>query len=86
MCKDQKREKISIKSKEGIYTNTGRDGYFLHQKGLLLYKGRVVVPAQKALTQELLYLYHDDQLAGHWGVQKTKELLELLNKVGYDPL
>jgi hypothetical protein len=57
--------KISIKSKEGIYTNTSYNGYFLDQKGLLLYKGRVIVPAQKALTQELLYLYHDNQLAGH---------------------
>ena len=53
-----------------------REGYTLDQEGLLRYKGRVVVPAQKALTQELLFLYHDDQLAGHWGVDKTKELLE----------
>ena len=35
-----------------------------------------MVPAQKALIQELLYLYHDDQFAGHWGIDKTKELLE----------
>jgi hypothetical protein len=42
----------------------------------LKYQNRVVVPAQKALTQELLYLYHDDQFGGHWGIGKTKELLE----------
>ena len=23
-----------------------------------------------------MYLYHDDQFAGHWGIEKTKELLE----------
>ena len=54
----------------------GRQGYTLDQQGLLRYKGRAVVPIQKTLIQELLYLYHDDQLAGHWGVDKTKELLE----------
>ena len=52
-----------------------REGYTLEQ-GLLCYKGRAVVPAQKALIQELLYLYHNDQFAGHWGINKTKELLE----------
>ena len=55
---------------------TSQEGYTLNQQGLLCYKGRAVVPAQKALTQELLYLYHDDQFAGHWGINKTKELLE----------
>ena len=58
------------------YEGTGRQGYTLDQRGLLCYKGRAVVPIQKSLIQELLYLYHDDQLAGHWGVDKTKELLE----------
>jgi hypothetical protein len=58
------------------YEGTGRKGYTLDQKGLLSYQGRAVVPLQKALIQELLYLYHDDQLAGHWGVDKTKELLQ----------
>ena len=33
------------------------------------------MPEQKSLIQELLYLYHDDQLAGHWGIDKTQELL-----------
>jgi hypothetical protein len=40
-------------------------GYTLDQRGLLYYRGRVVIPQQKALIQELLYLYHDDQFAGH---------------------
>jgi hypothetical protein len=37
-------------------------------------QGQAVVPMQKTLIQELLY--HDDQLAGHWDVDNTKELLE----------
>ena len=79
LCTRIKKEisiKISIKSQEGTNQDTGRIGYSLDQKGLLYYKGRVVIPAQKALVQELLHLYHDDQLAGHWGVDKTRELLE----------
>jgi transposase InsO family protein len=56
--------------------NYSREGYTIGQDGLLLYAGRVVVPAQKALTQELLYLYHDNQFAGYWGIEKTQELLE----------
>jgi Integrase zinc binding domain/Chromo (CHRromatin Organisation MOdifier) domain len=82
LCMRLKKEistKISTKSQAGTSTCSGRDGrkgYILGQNGLLLYEGRVVVPAQKALTQELLYLYHDDQLAGHWGIEKTRELLE----------
>jgi hypothetical protein len=31
---------------------------------------------QKTLIQELLYLYYNNQLTEHWGVDKTKELLE----------
>ena len=27
------------------------------------------------MIQELLYLYYDDQFAGHWGIDKTEELL-----------
>jgi transposase InsO family protein len=79
LCLRIKREistKISTKSQEGTSTKNSREGYSLDQIGLLWYKGRVVVPTQKALTQELLYLYHDDQFAGHWGIEKTKELLE----------
>ena len=53
-----------------------RKGYSLDQEGLLFHKERVLVPYQKSLIQELLYLYHDDQFTGHQGIDKTKELLE----------
>jgi transposase InsO family protein len=49
--------------------------YSITQDGLLRYQNRIVVPQQKSLIYELLYLYHDDQFAGHWGVDKTRELL-----------
>ena len=54
-----------LSQKSHVNQGTSREGYTLNQQGLLCYKGRAVVPAQKALIQELLYLYHDDQLAGH---------------------
>jgi hypothetical protein len=49
--------------------------YSITPKGLLLYQGRTIVPQQKSLIYELLSLYHDDQFAGHWGINKTQELL-----------
>ena len=51
--------------RDASYKGTGRKGYTLDQQGLLCYKGRAVVPIQKSLIQELLYLYHDNQLAEH---------------------
>jgi hypothetical protein len=47
------------------YEGTGRQGYTLDQQGLLRYKGKAVVPMQKTLIQELLYLYYNNQLARH---------------------
>lgn len=55
-----------IKLKKNI-TSSKREGHY-----------KDYFPQQKSLIYELLSLYHDDQLAGHWGVQKTEELLELL--------
>ena len=54
-----------------------RQAYQCADDGVLLYKGsRLVVPNQRSLIHELLQLYHDEQTAGHWGVQKTTELLQ----------
>ena len=67
---------LCTRLKKELDTDLGRKGYSIGQRGLLYYKGRIVVPLQKSLIQELLYLYHDDQFSGHWGIKKTKELLE----------
>jgi transposase InsO family protein len=54
-----------------------RQSYQCTSDGLLLYKGeRLVVPNQRSLVHELLRLHHDAEVAGHWGVQKTLELLQ----------
>ena len=72
----QGSDPLCLQLKKELNTNSGREGYTLSQDSLLQYYGRAVVPAQKALTQELLYLYYDDQLTGYQGIDKTKELLE----------
>ena len=54
-----------------------RQSYRCTSNGLLLYKGeRLVVPNQRSLVHELLRLHHDAEIAGHWGIQKTLELLQ----------
>ena len=58
------RQSGHVTQKGHMSRGVSREGYTLEQ-GLLCYKGRAVVPAQKALIQELLYLYHNDQFAGH---------------------
>jgi hypothetical protein len=67
---------LCTRLKKELDTDIGREGYSIGRRGLLYFKGRIVVPLQKSLLQELLYIYHDDQFSGHWGIDKTKELIE----------
>src|SRR5437773_1286496 len=43
--------------------------------GLLLWNGSIHVPPEAAVRQELLRIYHEDPLAGHFGVARTLEWL-----------
>ena len=43
---------------------------------LLLWKNRVYLPGDASVRREILELYHDDPLAGHFGRTKTKELIQ----------
>ena len=76
ILQSQGTDPLCTRLRKELSTTSGREGYSIGQRGLLYYKERVVVPSQKSLIQELLYLYHDDQFSGHWGIDKTKELLE----------
>ena len=49
-----------LSQKGHMSLGASQEGYTLNQQGLLCYKGRALVPTQKALIQELLYLYHND--------------------------
>ena len=53
----------------------GHKGWDLSPEGLVRFKGRLYVPAGANLRQKLLSLYHDDALAGHFGMNRTEELL-----------
>jgi Integrase zinc binding domain len=54
----------------------GPPSYSRSEDGLLLYKRKLYVPNQRSLIGELMSMYHDDPHAGHWGVDKTLELLK----------
>ena len=47
----------------------------LDSEGLLRNNGRLFVPKDEALREELISKCHDDPLAGHFGAAKTHELL-----------
>jgi hypothetical protein len=42
----------------------------------LLYQGKLFVPAEESVKQALLERYHDDPMAGHFGADRTFELLQ----------
>jgi transposase InsO family protein len=46
------------------------------RKGLLKYQGQVYVPDDHAVRTEILRRYHDDPHAGHFGTERTTELVK----------
>ena len=48
----------------------------LGRSGELLHNQRLFVPAEQAVKQEILHLFHDDPMAGHFGPVRTLELIE----------
>ncbi len=49
--------------------------YSVDGEGLLTFVDRVFVPAQEALRSQLLEVYHDCPSGGHWGRDKTLDLI-----------
>ena len=45
-------------------------------KGCVRHNSKLYVPDQQALRQALLKLHHDDPMAGHFGVERTNELIQ----------
>ena len=45
-------------------------------QGLLRYKDRIWIPAEASVKSEILQRFHDDPLAGHFGVNRTEELIQ----------
>ncbi len=55
--------------------HTRSQKWMFDPEGLLRHEGRLYVPGDPALRQELISKCHDDPLAGHFGAAKTHELL-----------
>ena len=45
-------------------------------QGMLRYKDRIWIPAEASVKSEILQRFHDDPLAGHFGVNRTEELIQ----------
>ena len=60
---------------ESTRKQDGAGKWSLDSRGLLNYKQALYVPADKAIREELLAKHHDDPLAGHYGIERTTELL-----------
>ena len=54
ILKSQGTDPLCTRLKKELGTNIGHEGYSIGWRGLLYFKGRVVVPLQKSLLQELL--------------------------------
>ena len=54
---------------------TRSEAWELNSEGLLTHKGRLYVPRDEGLRMQLISRCHDDPLAGHFGAEKTHELL-----------
>lgn len=54
---------------------SGHQGWSICTGGLVRYKHRLYIPTGEGLRRELVRLYHDDLLAGHFGRGRTEELL-----------
>ena len=61
----------NVKSKDGQSAIWSVDA-----QGLLRYKDRVWIPAEATVKAEILRHFHDDPLAGHFGVNRTEELIQ----------
>jgi hypothetical protein len=73
-------EFVRVQGNEGVLPSPIRreDGalWAFDSQGLLRYNDAVYVPAQSSVREELIKLHHDDPLAGHFGVEKTQDLIK----------
>jgi hypothetical protein len=57
--------------------NTGRHSPVCSvHNGTLYFRDRVYIPRHLRLRREILQLYHGDKLAGHFGMARTRKLLQ----------
>lgn len=74
LLRESQRDDPETQRRKGDEPSPGGP-WSVDRDGLLRHKGRIFVPEEITIRRELLRLYHDDPLAGHFGVDRTKELL-----------
>ncbi|KAL4324042.1 hypothetical protein GQ457_11G007640 [Hibiscus cannabinus] len=57
--------------KQKIREGDVQNSEYTEQEGLVVFKGRIVIPKELALRSRLLWEYHDSKLGGHAGVNRT---------------
>ena len=48
----------------------------IDEQDALRYKDRLYVPPESSIRQEILRLHHDHEMAGHFGSERTLELVK----------
>ena len=69
------RYKNIVEKRLGKRNADGKEIWSMDSSGLVRFGLRAVMPEDLALRGEVMKLHHDDPLAGHYGVEKTLELL-----------
>jgi transposase InsO family protein len=61
---------------KGSVGKTAPKSWTIDREGALRFKGRLYIPAGENLRRQLMGLYHEDPLAGHFGRNRTETLLK----------
>lgn len=72
-AEDPETQRLKAGIEEG---QRGFNDWHINTDGLVVFRGRLYIPAAENLRQKLLELYHDDPLAGHFGQTRTTDLLK----------
>lgn len=67
LAQDPYIQQLTQEVQEGVKPKVG----FTVDQGHLLYKGRIVLPPDSPLVQDVLWAYHDSPIGGHSGEFKT---------------
>ncbi len=66
---------IQARAKRRVNAGKKESPWAVDPAGILRHEGRVYIPAEETLRAEILRKHHDDPLAGHYGTERTRELL-----------
>jgi transposase InsO family protein len=76
LCRAQATDEHAKSMRLDVESNRAHKDWTVNRQDLLLYQKRVYVPEEQAIRQELLKRCHNDPLAGHFGADRTHDLLK----------